>query len=1376
MAEIDDKINILESDYINNGKLKRAVYYELYYRKIKDELDLKSNTKDKLNFLLDNLNSIQGNIMTLIGKTSKQDNSRKLFEFQSDIIREFIEEINSNTVTLSSNEYKYYPELNDPNFNNEIYVKKEFYRNKAPPLKLESDSKISKLGFVRSNQQKFVKNFISPSTPYNGLLLYHEVGVGKTCAAVGIAEGFRDYISQNNKILVLTPSETLVDNWRNEILNIDKELSKINSGDNKNVQCTGTRYINQIPNIQQDILDNKDLEPENRRKKFKKQAKKVINKHYEFMGYQKLANSIKKAIDGRSINRQNIQAITIQYIRDRFSNLVIIMDEVHETRIGDSGKDKLVVPWLEMIARYSVNTKLILLTATPMYNIASEIVWILNLLLLNDKRAPIQEHLIFEKADNDYTFKNDEASKNYFYKKTNGYISFVRGEDPISFPIKLEPQGAVIANSKYEIVKGKKVPIRDSERSLLKIFSSNMSEWHFQEFSKITNTGSSSIEDFNSSFPVSTIQASNIIYPNPDKIDSSNFLETPGGTRLLDFNRCFPTTGRDKKYSIHKNLTNFNETNKSFFHRDNIDIFSTKFKTIIDSITSCKGIVFVYSDYLSSGIKALAMALECNGFDRLTYKKGSVEKENLLSNPDKDTKGFCAVHNKYYEELSEREVGGFKKAQYILLEGQTDKSTLNELVKEARGEGAGSIQNVRGEHIKVILGSQVVKQGISLKNVREVHILEPWFHLNEMEQASGRAIRRESHKALPEDERNVTIYLHISVIPKSHTKESQDVELIDERTYRKAFAKLKNMSNIDRLIKQNAIDCQLNKYVNFYSKPFYSGLAQDPFAKRYVVNSKGNKIEVELYDKDGSEECNFQMCDYNCKAITNENLTPDDIDYTTFTIEFAEDDIILIKEYIKQLFFKNYILNDKEIINEINTLFSSEIKDINDTSKIDSRFVYIALDNLINTRETFYDEQNKPGYLIERDNFYIFQPLQINDENIPIKYRYLPNYKNIRDFELTIIPDPKLIYTTSDKKKSLKLKTKTVESNTSFKEDIFKLLQKIYIAFRTYAASFYNHHTVIGLNVPDMAKYLLQSYFETNYNNDLRRLILEEIIIKWNGGERDDKLTDVEKAILYYYYIPSYYRKFTDKFTFIIDSGHLENVDSINEEQKYSFNIEGYFWIKGVNLVFYEYVADKNKFIVNPQNRAKYRQYEIKLPDKKKIPNSDVYVYKSSGLYGYYKEAGQKRTNKFHIVNKKDSKWNPEMDLSKKTRRKGAVCGTAQAATKKSELVDVIKVIYNNTIDKSLDFNVYNRSKSVPNKTNNEIGKKPNLCEEIEILLRFRDDKDFYERSMFSDEIDSSGKPKRIPMVSRNNRYFYRKDEKALIDINLKSDDSDLEV
>ena len=42
----------------------------------------------------------------------------------------------------------------------------------------------------------------------------------------------------------------------------------------------------------------------------------------------------------------------------------------------------------------------------------------------------------------------------------------------------------------------------------------------------------------------------------------------------------------------------------NLFRRDNISTFSTKRKTAIDSILTCKGIVFIYSDYLTHGVKA----------------------------------------------------------------------------------------------------------------------------------------------------------------------------------------------------------------------------------------------------------------------------------------------------------------------------------------------------------------------------------------------------------------------------------------------------------------------------------------------------------------------------------------------------------------------------------------------------------------------------------------------------------------------------------------------------------------------------------------------------------------------------------------------------
>ena len=94
----------------------------------------------------------------------------------------------------------------------------------------------------------------------------------------------------------------------------------------------------------------------------------------------------------------------------------------------------MAVQYIELIARYAENTKIVLLTATPMYNISSEIVWLMNILLLNDKRAPLRESDIFERDgirlkldDRD----SEQTSLDILIKKTRGYISYDRGSKPI---------------------------------------------------------------------------------------------------------------------------------------------------------------------------------------------------------------------------------------------------------------------------------------------------------------------------------------------------------------------------------------------------------------------------------------------------------------------------------------------------------------------------------------------------------------------------------------------------------------------------------------------------------------------------------------------------------------------------------------------------------------------------------------------------------------------------------------------------------------------------------------------------------------------------------------------------------------------------------
>jgi hypothetical protein len=62
-------------------------------------------------------------------------------------------------------------------------------------------------------QQKIVKDYMQYDSPYRGILLYHELGSGKSIASIAAAEG---YVNMK-KIVIMTPA-SLSQNYENELL------------------------------------------------------------------------------------------------------------------------------------------------------------------------------------------------------------------------------------------------------------------------------------------------------------------------------------------------------------------------------------------------------------------------------------------------------------------------------------------------------------------------------------------------------------------------------------------------------------------------------------------------------------------------------------------------------------------------------------------------------------------------------------------------------------------------------------------------------------------------------------------------------------------------------------------------------------------------------------------------------------------------------------------------------------------------------------------------------------------------------------------------------------------------------------------------------
>ena len=100
----------------------------------------------------------------------------------------------------SSDENYLYPHISDPNFSLKIANKKEFSKTNYPFYESkdieefkEKSNSLMKGKMIFSPHQIFVRNFLSSSTPYNSLLLFHGLGSGKTCSAITICEEYRKY-------------------------------------------------------------------------------------------------------------------------------------------------------------------------------------------------------------------------------------------------------------------------------------------------------------------------------------------------------------------------------------------------------------------------------------------------------------------------------------------------------------------------------------------------------------------------------------------------------------------------------------------------------------------------------------------------------------------------------------------------------------------------------------------------------------------------------------------------------------------------------------------------------------------------------------------------------------------------------------------------------------------------------------------------------------------------------------------------------------------------------------------------------------------------------------------------------------------------------
>lgn len=353
-------------------------------------------------------------------------------------------------------------------------------------------------------------------------------------------------------------------------------------------------------------------------------------------------------------------------------------------------------------------------------------------------------------------------------------------------------------------------------------------------------------------------------------------------------------TNNNYQERIDKALELLEKYSDRFLMREGLEKYSPKFLALLENIVNPEhaGLHLIYSQFRTlEGIGIFSMILEANGFTRFKIKKNAAGLWELNMTEEDMGKPTYALYTGT-EEADEKEI------IRNIFNGTWD-SIPSSLATTLRKMSAN---NNMGEVIKVIMITSSGSEGITLRNTRYVHIVEPYWHPVRTEQVIGRARRICSHQALEEEYKTVEVFMYLMTFtqiqlegnPKGETAAEKNplvsVELklkdksklesekaiaeygsttitTDEALFEISNIKKNITSGILRAVKESSIDCAIHAGSNakegiacysfgnapptsFSYKPSYGAEEKEQISKinRKQVTWKGHKIKIQGID------------------------------------------------------------------------------------------------------------------------------------------------------------------------------------------------------------------------------------------------------------------------------------------------------------------------------------------------------------------------------------------------------------------------------------------------------------------------------------------------------------------------------------------------
>lgn len=812
--------------------------------------------------------------------------------------------------------FSFYGDRVPPGYTEEFpistYLKREFNELQ---LEIVEPPKIAGQPFKPMNHQSFMSRFMSPHTPYEKMLIFNEVGTGKTCLASLVSETAQ---SQNPNLL---ESVFLV---KNEVLqkNLIEEIATV---------CTDNKYkpSPRDPKTGEFITSEQYI----------RRLNKNISQSWIIETFERFAKELAANDD--------------EYIKEVYSNRYIFIDEAHNLRIQPKETDVSIYRQMFRFLHTAENCKIILMTATPMRDRPIEIASLLNLLLPDDPEHQFDLDTFMKKY---FTGPSDSPSFNpamraEFKSKIRGIVSFVRamssdvkriyegqvvstylGSDSLGMkrmPLyidKMSEHQSLHYSKAYALDRPRNNPLEeieeeddgqeeDRERSGLYKNSRQASlfvapdgsygndmepKWvtpsieemdrrRATQKSKIAKSGKDEEE---------REEKKEIAMSKVSKI--SGKFKTKSSSAVGRKTEKTPKPLRDRLTRVTPALRKFisgdDETSTNEEKLERLGQLSSKYASTIRSIINNPSEkAFVYSNIVAGGgANLFAALLELFDFSHVNLPDPSEGQKFKL--------------DKYR-----------KPKQFLLITGSFPTARqANFLVNKVFNHP----DNKYGDYIQVIVASKIVGEGSSFKQARQFHNITPGWNETETTQAQGRVIRAFSHMFPDSAEKFIKIYRHCSmpINPMVHS--------IDFDMYKLSEDKDIPIKQIERLLKEAAVDCAINVRRNMQPQ----------------------------FDSDNSRECDYSTCVYQCddvpaawygESARAPSETLPSLINDSYNLYYANNKIQEIKETIVKLFQARFMydLNElQRLLPEANVLvLIRALKEIIDKSvPIPNRFNIIS--------------------------------------------------------------------------------------------------------------------------------------------------------------------------------------------------------------------------------------------------------------------------------------------------------------------------------------------------------------------------------------------------------------------------------------------------